>query len=405
MRRNSKSKRVTIDPLTPRGKAWAVYRVIQVLAAELGERLSRDDDVQGPRSPTKINAEWLTSVLAAHTRGTRVQSLSLGRPSVGTTTRASLELTYDAVGDAERLPRRLFVKCTSTLAQRLMLGLGGMIEGEPAFYGQVRPGLEIEAPIGYFGAVEARSWRSIVLIEDVISTRGAGFWKPSTQVTRDRIEDLLASVARWHGALWNSPRLAQWRWLRTPAEHMRLIEALIGMADRTKAGADRARPVIAPALRERQSDLYAGMRRSMQIASQGPPTYLHGDLHIANTYLTRDQRMGVADWQAGLRGSWAYDYAYLLATALEVEDRRAWEGELLDFYLDRLAAAGGEPIPRGQAWESYRRATFYPYFAWVYTIGRSRLQPHFQPDEVSLTMIERISAAIDDLGSLAAVGL
>ena len=70
---------MTIDPLTPRGKAWAVYRVIQVLAAELGERLSRDDDVQGPRSPTKINAEWLTSVLAAHTRGTRVQSLSRWR--------------------------------------------------------------------------------------------------------------------------------------------------------------------------------------------------------------------------------------------------------------------------------------------------------------------------------------
>ena len=45
-----------------------------------------------------------------------------------------------------------------------------------------------------------------------------------------------------------------------------------------------------------------------------------------------------------------------------------------------------------------------PYFAWVYTIGRSRLQPNFQSDRVSLTMIERISTAIDDLDSLRAVG-
>jgi hypothetical protein len=38
-------------------------------------------------------------------------------------------------------------------------------------------------------------------------------------------------------------------------------------------------------------------------------------------------------------------------------------------------------------------------------MGRSRLQPNFQPDGVSLTMIERISTAIDDLDSLGVVGL
>jgi aminoglycoside phosphotransferase (APT) family kinase protein len=142
----------------------------------------------------------------------------------------------------------------------------------------------------------------------------------------------------------------------------------------------------------------------MQIASQGPRTYLHGDLHIANTYVTREGRMGIADWQVGLQGSWAYDVGYLLATALDIEDRRAWERDLLDFYLSRLAEAGGGIVAREQAWQAYRQAMFYPYFAWVYTIGRSRLQPRFQPDEVSLTMIARIAAAIDDLDSFAALG-
>jgi aminoglycoside phosphotransferase (APT) family kinase protein len=147
------------------------------------------------------------------------------------------------------------------------------------------------------------------------------------------------------------------------------------------------------------------MRRSMQIASEGPHTYLHGDLHIANTYLTREERAGVADWQVGLRGSWAHDYAYLVATALEIEERRACEQELLDYYLERLAAAGGESIPKPTAWNAYRQAMFYPYFAWVYTLGRSRIQPRFQPAEVSLTLIERIAAAIEDLDSFGAVGL
>jgi hypothetical protein len=97
--------------------------------------------------------------------------------------------------------------------------------------------------------------------------------------------------------------------------------------------------------------------------------------------------------------------AYIVATALTVGDRRACERDLLDFYLDRLAAAGGAEMSRDHAWQAYRQATFYPYFAWVYTIGRSRLQPTFQPEDVSLLMIERIAAAIEDLDSLAAVGL
>jgi hypothetical protein len=286
-----------------------------------------------------------------------------------------------------------------------MLGLGGLIEGEPGFYTRVRPALEIEAPAGYYGAVDPRSWRSVVIAEDVAATRGARFWDPQFAVTRVRIEDLVGAVARLHGALWDDPRLAQWRWLKTPAEQMRLIEALIGLADRTGVGARRAGAVIPPALRGRGDDLFEGMRRSMTLLSQGPRTYLHGDLHIANTYLTREGRMGIADWQVGLKGGWAYDVAYLLATALEVADRRAWERDLLELYRQRVVEITGQEIEHDAAWAAYRQATFYPYFAWVYTLGRSRLQPSFQPDEISLMLIERIAAAVDDLDSFGAVGL
>jgi Phosphotransferase enzyme family len=348
---------------------------------------------------------WLSAVLCSATPGARVTSVTVGGGSVGTTTRRALQVGYNEAGAVAQLPERLFVKCVTTLAQRLMLGLGGLIDGEPSFYAHVRPGLEIEAPVGYFGVVDPGSWRSIVLIEDVVSTRGARFWQPSTRITREHIENLLTNVAVWHGALWDSPQLAAWRWLKTPGDQMRVIDALVSLADRAPVGAERARAVIPASLRERQADLYEGMRRSMQIASRGARSYLHGDLHIANTYVTPAGAMGVVDWQVGLQGSWAHDYAYIVTTALAAQDRRAWERELLDFYLEQLAAAGGETITPEQAWQAYRQATFYPYFAWLYTIGRSRLQPQFQPDEISLAVIERIATAIDDLDSLGAVGL
>ena len=383
-------------------------RAARVLFAAARERVGGVRALSGegvPRSPAEIGAEWLTAVLCSGMPDACVVSARSSGGSSGTTTRRALELTYNDVGVAARLPTRLFAKCTTTVAQRLMLGLGGFLYCEPAFYAVVRPELEIEVPVGYFGAVDRRSWRSIVLIEDVAATRGASFWEPSTTTARDQVESLLANVAGWHGALWGAARLARWRWLKTPAELMRLIDALIGMANRLPVGTERARGVIPPVLGRRQADLYEALRRSMALSSQGTPTYLHGDLHIANTYLTADGRIGIVDWQVGLQGSWAHDFSYIVATALEMEDRRAWEGELLDFYLERLAAAGGDRIPRERAWYSYRTALFYPYFAWVYTIGRSRLQPDFQPDRVSLTMIERISTAIDDLDSLGGVGL
>jgi hypothetical protein len=398
----------TAPAFSPSTKAWALRRVGQVALATARERTRGRRTLSArdvPSSPWDIDALWLTDVLCAGTPGTRVATVRRLGASRGTTTREALEVLYDGAGASAGLPTHLFVKCTTALAQRLMLGLGGLLEGEPGFYTRIRPSLSIEAPIGYFGAVDPVSWRSVVLIEDVVRTRGAMFWTPSMQTTAARIRGLLGNMAAWHGPLWDSHRLAEWGWLKTPADQMRLIDALIGMADRTTAGLRRARAVIPPTVRARHGDLYSAMRRSMESLSQGPPTYLHGDLHIANTYLTRENGIGVCDWQVGLRGSWAYDYAYLVATALEVADRRAWEADLLDYYLERLCAAGGGPLRRADAWMAYRRALFYPYFAWLYTIGRSRLQPSFQPVQVSLTMLERLGTAIADLDSFGAVGL
>lgn len=370
----------------------------------LGRR--RSPEARGlPRSPAEITPQWLTGAILPRGTPGRVASVSPLGGSTGTTTRRTLRITYEDVGEATTPPRWLFVKCTNALGQRLMLGLGGLIHGEPAFYAHIRPRLSIEAPLGYFGAVEERSWRSLVVLEDVAHTRGAVFWDPTAQITREHMQDVLEQAAIWHGALWESPLLASWTWLRTPAEQMRMIDSLIGLADRRGAGVERAGEAIPESLRARQGDLHTALRCSMEILSREPRTYLHGDLHAANTYVTREGRVGICDWQVGLHGSWAHDVAYLMATALTVEERRSWERELLDHYRDRLAAAGGPALSSEEAWLSYRRSLFYPYFAWVYTLGRSRFQPAFQPQPVSLTLIGRIARAIEDLDSLAAVGL
>jgi hypothetical protein len=104
------------------------------------------------------------------------------------------------------------------------------------------------------------------------------------------------------------------------------------------------------------------------------------------------------------KGGWAYDVAYTLTTGLTIEDRRAWERELIRTYVKRLAAAGGPSLAFDDAWLSYRRATPHAYFAWVFALGQSRLQPAMQPTSTSREMIARTSRALVDLDTLAALG-
>jgi aminoglycoside phosphotransferase (APT) family kinase protein len=154
----------------------------------------------------------------------------------------------------------------------------------------------------------------------------------------------------------------------------------------------------------RDKEIYRAFLASMTVSSQGPLTFLHGDPHIRNYYLTKDGTVGVVDWQVTFRGGWGHDFAYTMLSSLGIEDRRAWERDLLAFYLDRLAAHGAATAPTlDAAWEAYRRQTLYTFVGWLYTIGFGPLQPNMQPDAVSLKVIERSAAAVCDLDSLRAL--
>jgi hypothetical protein len=59
----------------------------------------------------------------------------------------------------------------------------------------------------------------------------------------------------------------------------------------------------------------------------------------------------LSDWQVVHRGHWAWDVAYTMNAALTVEDRRAWDRELLGYYLECLSDAGGPALSFEAAWD------------------------------------------------------
>lgn len=390
-------------------KAHIAERLATVGFHSVWEKLSGQKAVKAsdvPHSAQAITPEWLTAVLCQNHAGAKVLDCSLTGGSSGTSERQGLALVLNDAAREAGIPERLFTKSTRHYRQRLTLGLVGIIDGEIGFYPQIRPQVDIEAPRGHYACIDRSSWRSMILMEDIVHTKGAKFISTETHITRPMMEDLLSNMAKWHGHFWNSPQFSgSLSWLRTPDVWLNTINRFISHKDRCVLGIQMSEDMIPADVVKHTDALFDGMIQGFAEDQQRAHTFLHGDAHVGQTYITDQNRMGYSDWQIVMRGSWAYDFTYALTSALSVEDRRAWDQDLLRFYLDRLQAAGGPAISFDDAWLQYRRNTFYSYFCWLSTIAGSAkgTTPDMQPRQVSLDIIHRTANAIKDLDSLKAI--
>ncbi len=372
------------------------------------ERVRRPRPVMLTEIPPSVGAlttQWLTAALCRNHPGAWVTTVSIGSGSDGSTTRRTLRLDYNDAGLQAGLPISVFTKSTPHFTSRAVTVPSAALECEALFYDRIRPSLEIEAPIGYHTAVDLRSGRSMFLLEDVVESKGVTFGDPTQHyINRKRAEAIVETLATLHGNLWESPRFAGDLAIIKDAERwQRDVNDTIGFPRRTLIGFDRAEAAFPAEFVRRRADVWGAVMGSLARHKFGPQTLLHSDVHSRNWYLTADQGMGLYDWQLLSRGNWALDVAYALSSALTVDDRRDWERELIELYIDRLHAAGGPALSFDNAWLAYRQQPFHGLAFWLYTIGAGRLQPAMQPDEVSLANLERMTNMIVDLESFDAL--
>jgi hypothetical protein len=383
-------------------RASAIQRIGRNIA---WERLSRPKPTsldRVPPSPEALTPEYLTQILCAGHPDAEVTAIALGAASSGSGDRCAFKVEYNAAGRRADLPTDLFHKCVKGFYTRLHLYRLNIIENEPGFYRLVRPELDIEAPVAYHSAIEPRTYRISIIMDDVVATRGATFYEVSTPVDRTDLEGMLAVLATTHAKFWGSPRLdREFRWLMNPTEYaQKLIEGM-ELRQLTAAGFERAKSVIPASLADRGEEVWSAFLKAVELSTRAPFTYLHGDPHLRNYYKTDAGLVGLADWQVTMKGAWSHDFAYAVLTSLPTEQRRALEQDLLAFYLTQLRTQGGQPPDARDAWEIYRRQTLYTFVGWLVTIGFGALQPSMQPDSESLEIIRRAALAVDDLDSVA----
>lgn len=368
------------------------------------ERLARPkarrfDDV--PCTPYAVTPEWLTAVLGGKVPGAIVTDVEVKAASAGTHERHQLKVFYNEEGRRAGLPVSIFTKSLPSIVTRMIGGFNGTARVEGSFFTQIRPELEIEAPLCYHSAYDRRTFAAIHLLEDLVATKSATFCNHKTYVTRAMADDMIDLLAALHGRFYGDPTLAErYRWLASYPRWFTIGAAKMGTEYYTKKAFDAAAHVIPTAVMARRDDVWPATMRALALHDSEPQGLIHSDVHIGNWYRTGAGQMGLCDWQCLSRGHWTRDFSYAVTASLTPDNRRSWERELLARYIERFAEKTGVKPDFDLSFLRYRQQIVHALAMWTITLCHSPLLPNMQPENTTLTMIERMTTAMADLDAL-----
>lgn len=340
-----------------------------------------------------LTTDWLSSVVAASVPGAQALDIRIVGGDDGSSARRIIAVDWNEAGQAANLPQRLFTKSTPALAMRLSAGKSAPAEGY--FLTELRPDVDIEAPFCLYSARDPISGRSFHLMDDLTTTRGATFCKAHDTLNREQAIQMVDTIATLHGTFHNDMARLDTARLRTYESffHAAARNGIQGGHDQAMA---RAESIIPAAVTAGKDRIWDAAVASLALHEQSPRTVIHSDVHLGNWYVTRDGRMGLCDWARVCRGYWGRDLAYALMTALAVEDRRAWEHDLIARYCETFSARSKVERSVDEGWDAYRRQACLALLMWTPTLCPPPTLPEMQPEAVSLAMIERITTAMDD---------
>lgn len=346
------------------------------------------------RRPEHLTAAWAQRVVDRCAPGARVGGVRVEAVEVGTTTRVRLRVAHDAP-----LPGRWFVKLPSRRVRaRVIAGLPRLPQAEVRFYTEIAPGLDVRRPVALAGA-SGIGFGFTVVVGDVTEEGGTA-GRPGDTLDATQAAAAVDLLARLHASYWEHPDLdGTLAWLAGPVRRLEDRLGSVLAVPLMRRGLARAGAAVPAGVRP-AALRYARHRRAVMARwAAGPRTLVHHDCHPGNLFWTADGP-GLLDWQLVRIGDGAGDLAYLLATGLEPELRRAYADALIDRYRAGLAARGVPEAGLAGLDDRVRARFVYAFEAMVATLAVGGLMP----DDVAVRLVARTAAAVEDHRAFDALG-
>lgn len=151
---------------------------------------------------------------------------------------------------------------------------------------------------------------------------------------------------------------------------------------------------------KRRAEIWPCTEKSVARHNDLPHALIHSDVHLKNWFITKDDKLGLADWQLVTIGHWSRDFAFSTTSALTVEQRRDWHKDLLRLYLDLMAERGVPKIDFDEAFLNVRQQLMTALAFWTITMCPTDDMPAMQPERTTFEFLKRFGAAIDDYDTL-----
>jgi|TARA_R110001606_G_scaffold342476_1_gene490994 hypothetical protein len=376
-----------------------VARIAKIFQSEELERPVHSAE-EVPGSYPAITDRWLTDVICSQAPEAQVIGHRFDVRDDGSSNRRRIFLEYNDAGVSAGLPATVFCKAAETLNNRLVTGLSRAAQIEADFYNLVRDRLDCEAPQGIYAKFDTSNYASLIMLGDL--ENNVSFCDDRTEVTRAMAEEQILTLANLHSRFYESEELGSKSlpFLTWPKWWARMMAASPDFADCCDAAFGESEDNMAPRLLARRHEIWGVTMESVERHNRLPQTLIHGDVHLKNWYHSDSGAMGLSDWQITSVGHWSRDLIYTITTALTVENRRAWEQDLVKLYLDLMEERGVPREPADQVWLSLRQQLMTALAFWTITLHPAEGMPDMQPLRTTRVFLNRLLTAIDDHESL-----
>jgi len=351
-----------------------------------------------PTHPAELTSEWLTAQLraAGELKTATVTDFSTvpvgeGIGMLGILVR--VVPTYDR--SEPGAPRSLIAKfATPVEGNRAVAMAFHLYEREVLFYRSIAPTVKARAPRCFGCEIDPSSGDSFLLLEDL------GAYRTGDQVVGCSAAEAIGIIDAFvplHASFWGRTDDA----LLGGVPHIDGETQIAGISAGCAAGwdpcVDRFGHVMAAEIKAARDRFVASVPELHRMMGRRVQTLIHGDVRLDNVMLgtSPDQHPVVLlDWSLTI-STGLHDLAYLLSQNVTINERRAHEAELVEYYYRRLTELGVTGYSLEQCWADYRVAVLY-LFCYAVVIGGTLDPSNERGSQFMAQLIDRASNAVID---------